>query len=99
MQAAFIFLVPEAEQDVFTSSIETNAMRIEFLGVKNYDIAVQKAVELADAGVGALELCAGFGNDGVARIAKAVGNKAAVGAVRFDFHPGLGFKSGDGFFA
>jgi len=99
LQAAFIFLVPEAEQDIFTSSIETNAMYIEFVGVKDYATAEQKAVELAEAGVGALELCAGFGNEGVARIAKAVGDKAVVGAVRFDFHPGLGFKSGDGFFA
>jgi len=98
LQAAFIFLVPEAEQDVFTSSIETNAMHIDFLGVKDYALAVQKAVELVDAGVGAIELCAGFGNEGVAQIAKAVGDKAAVGVVRFDFHPGLGFKSGDAFF-
>ena len=35
---------------------------------------------------------------GLARIKQAVENKIAVGAVRFDFHPGLGFKSGDDLF-
>ena len=34
----------------------------------------------------------------VARIQRAVGPDVAVGAVKFDFHPGLGFKSGDALF-
>lgn len=46
----------------------------------------------------AMELCAGFGNEGIARIQRAVGPDVAVGAVKFDFHPGLGFKSGDALF-
>ena len=50
------------------------------------------AVKLAGQGVKALELCAGFGNEGLARISN------AVGAVRFDFHPGFDFKSGDELF-
>lgn len=45
-----------------------------------------------------MELCAGFGNEGIARIQRAVGPDVAVGAVKFDFHPGLGFKSGDALF-
>lgn len=36
-----------------------------------------------------MELCAGFGNEGLAIISKAVEGKASVGAVRFDFHPGF----------
>ena len=53
------------------------------------------ARQLAAAGVTAIELCAGFGNEGIARIQRAVGPQVAVGAVKFDFHPGLGFQSGD----
>ena len=45
-----------------------------------------------------MRLCAGFGNEGIARIQRAVGPDVAVGAVKFDFHPGLGFKSGDALF-
>ena len=46
-------------------------------------------------GCSAIELCAGFGNEGIARIQCAVGPGIAVGAVKFDFHPDLAFKSGD----
>lgn len=49
-------------------------------------------------GVTAVELCAGFGNEGIARIQQAVGPDVAVGAVKFDFHPALGFRSGDRLF-
>jgi hypothetical protein len=34
----------------------------------------------------------------VARVAEAVGDRAFVGVVRFDRHPGLGYKSGDELF-
>ena len=46
----------------------------------------------------AMELCAGFGNEGIARIKRAVGPGIAVGAVKFDFHPAFEFKSGDDMF-
>lgn len=65
------------------------------VGVKDYQQAASVAKELANQGVTAIELCGGFGNIGVAKVAEAVGDKASVGAVRFDHHPLLGFKSGD----
>ena len=40
----------------------------------------------------------GFGNEGIARIKKAVGPEIPVGAVKFDYHPAFGFKSGDELF-
>ncbi|NBI61677.1 hypothetical protein D3Z38_00995 [Clostridiales bacterium] len=51
--------------------------------------------KLVAKGCSAIELCAGFGNEGIARIQCAVGPGIAVGAVKFDFHPDLAFKSGD----
>ena len=68
------------------------------VGVKDYDQAAQVARELVDQGVTAIELCGGFGQIGVARVAEAVGDKAFVGVVRFDRHPGFGYKSGDELF-
>lgn len=56
-------------------------------------------MKLVDEGVKVIELCAGFGNEGVAVITRAVHGRARVGAVKFDCHPGLDFKSGDELFA
>jgi len=49
-------------------------------------------------GVQATELCGGFGHIGVAKVTESLGNKVPTGAVRFDRHPGLEFKSGDEMF-
>ncbi len=67
-------------------------------GVKNYMEAEEAARVLVADGVQAIELCAGFGNEGIARITKAVQGKAVVGAVKFDRHPGFDFKSSDELF-
>lgn len=61
-------------------------------------VAPEVAKELAGSGVKALELCAGFGNEGIATVTKAVKGKASVGAVKIDFHPGFDFMSGDDLF-
>jgi hypothetical protein len=62
--------------------------------VKDRDQAVEVAKQLVDQGCGAVELCGGFGHAATAKVAEALKGKAAVGAVRFDFHPLLG-KSAD----
>lgn len=54
--------------------------------------------ELVEQGVTVIELCAGFGQVGVVKVAETVEGKAKVGVVRFDSHPALDFKSGDEFF-
>jgi hypothetical protein len=95
-KVAFIFLAPDSDPSKHRSIISTpEALDLTVVGVKDYDQAAQIAWELADQGVKAIELCGGFGNQGLARVARAAGNKAVVGAVRFDIHPLLGFKSGD----
>ena len=99
VNAAFIFIAPEADARTHRTVVDTPAVSLTVIGVKDYEEAeTVLSVELADQGVKALELCAGFGNEGLARISKAVKGKAAVGAVRFDFHPGFDFKSGDELF-
>lgn len=98
LRAAFIFLAPETDGKIHRTTIDTPAVEVITVGVPDYAAAEIVAKELIDAGIGALELCAGFGNEGVARISKVAGDKAAVGAVRFDHHPGLEYKSGDALF-
>ena len=96
-QAAFIFLVGDADENTRTV-VSTPSINLNVVGYKNYAEAEAAAKALAAQGVTAIELCAGFGNEGIARIQRAVGPDVAVGAVKFDFHPGLGFKSGDALF-
>lgn len=98
LKAAFVFVAPEADAVKHQAVIETPLVELTVVGVKNYADAVEVAKKLADQGVVAIELCAGFGVEGVAAVKKAVGNKASVGVVRFDNHPGLEFKSGDEMF-
>lgn len=98
VNAAFIFVAPKTDSNLHRAVIETPALILNVIGVKNYDEGVVIAKEMADKGVGAIELCAGFGNEGTAMVANAVRGKAAVGSVKFDFHPGFDFKSGDELF-
>ena len=43
------------------------------------------AQEMLEKGCAAIDLCGAFGNEGVARICKAVDKKIPVGAVQFRF--------------
>lgn len=98
LRAAFIFVAPEANSKIHRSTIDTPVVELISVGVQDYAAAEILAKELVSEGVAAIELCGGFGSEGVARISKAVGDKAAVGVVRFENHPGLEFKSGDSIF-
>lgn len=73
-------------------------INMNVVGVSTYDQAEEAAKELVAMGCTAIELCAGFGNEGIARIQRAVGPNVAVGAVKFAFHPAFGFKTGDELF-
>ena len=98
LKAAFLFVAPEADPVKHRAVLKTPVVELTTVGVKNYAEAVRVASELVQSGVGAIELCGGFGIDGVALVKNAVAGKAVVGVVRFDNHPGLGFKSGDDIF-
>jgi hypothetical protein len=99
LKAAFMFVVPDTDPSQHRVTISTPAvLELIVVGVKDYQQAIQVSHELVNQGVKAIELCAGFGQIGVAKVAQAVGDKAVVGVVRFDRHPGLEFKSGDEMF-
>ncbi|QAA22805.1 DUF6506 family protein [Sporolactobacillus terrae] len=95
VKAAFLFIGPEINTAQAQAQIKTPVINLKVVGVQNYEEAVNAAVALADEGIKCIELCGGFGNEGVGKISAAVRGKAAVGVVRFDHHPGLGFTSGD----
>lgn len=99
LKAVFMFVAPQSDAEKHRAVVETPAVSLTVVGVNNYTEAAELATVLADQGNVAIELCAGFGHEGVATVKKAVGNRAAVGAVRFDTHPGLEFKSGDDIFS
>jgi len=100
-KAAFIFIAPEVDLKTTQHEFLTPGISLMAAGVSTYDEAVKLAVELVKNGVGAIELCAGFGHEGVAKVTKAVhaiNSDVKVGVVRFDSHPGFDYKSGDELF-
>jgi riboflavin synthase len=99
LKAAFIFVAPDADAAIHRAVVDTPAVSLTVVGVKNYAAAAEAAKQLVADGCVAVELCAGFGLEGAALVKKAVDGKAVVGVVRFDNHPGLAFKSGDDIFA
>ena len=98
VEAAFIFVAPDADMNVHSHTIKTPVINLHVTGVKDYEEGVLAARSMAAKGVRVIELCGGFGNAGTATIAQAVGPDVKVGTVKFDCHPGLEFKSGDDVF-
>lgn len=94
-KAAFIYIAPENDYKTHKAFIDSPVVSLTVVGVKDYEEAENIAQELVKDGITAIELCAGFGVDGVARINKAVEGKALVGVVRFDLHPAFNHQSGD----
>ena len=94
INAAFIYVAPGQNPQEQKAVIPSETLTLHVVGCSTYDQAETAAKELVANGCGAIELCAGFGNEGIARIKKAVGPEIPVGAVKFDYHPAFGFKSG-----
>lgn len=95
---AFMFVAAGADPERCRAKFRTEEIELEVVGVGSYGVAEEWAKNLVDEGVQAIELCAGFGHEGVARVVRAVQGKAFVGAVRFDNHPCIDGKSGDALF-
>ena len=98
LNAAFIFLAPEADTSAHRSTIDTPEISLTTIGVSTLEEAAAAAVEMVDKGCTAIELCGGFGIKGTYMVDQAVNGRARVGSVRFDIHPGLDNKSGDEIF-
>ena len=95
LKAAFIFLSPEGDPTLHNSETTTDSVSVHTFAVHNYAAACLLAKKLITENFNAIELCGGFGIEGVAAIKQAIEGKAPVGVVRFDYHPGLNFQSGD----
>lgn len=97
-QAAFIFVAPHADPSRDFSWVRTEEVHVKTIAVSNYQQACELMDSLVEEGIKAVELCAGFGHQGVADVVKAANNRLHVGVVRFDKHPCLDFASGDELF-
>lgn len=98
LRAAFMFIAPQGNPLQHVATVATPEVEVITVAVSDYPSACATAVDLVDKGCVAIELCGGFGSEGVAQVARAVRGRAAVGVVRFDHHPGLGHRSGDDVF-
>jgi hypothetical protein len=93
----FMFLERDADPTPRRTTLSLKPREFIAVSVRNYDHAAEVSRELVKEGAIAIELCAGFGNIGVARVAEAV-KGIPVGMVRFDMHPVLQGKTGDQLF-
>jgi 2-keto-3-deoxy-6-phosphogluconate aldolase len=95
LKAAFMFLAPNANPSQDNAWVKTDKVQVKIVAVHNYQQACEVTCSLIEEGITAIELCGGFGNQGVAEVTKATKGKAVIGVVRFDTHPGLNHVSGD----
>ncbi len=100
IQAVFIFTSPEADPNLHYSVTDTGGIKLLTFAVKNYEMACDLVRNLiVKEKIDAIELCGGFGVEGVALVNQAAGGKIPVGVVRFDHHPLLVHQTGDDLFA
>ena len=97
-KVAFIFANEGCNPKKDRSIIESEKIIMYVVGCADYSQAETVAQEMLEEGCTAIDLCGAFGNEGVARISKAVDQQIPVGAVHFDFHPAFRDKSGDDLF-
>jgi hypothetical protein len=93
-----MFIAPQGDPQQHVATVATPEVEVITVAVSNYANACRAAEDLVNKGCVAIELCGGFGSEGVAQVARTVRGRAAVGVVRFDHHPGLGHRSGDELF-
>lgn len=97
-KAAFIFVAPAANPVTHVSWVRTESVHVKMIAVPDYQRGCELLDELAQEGIQAVELCAGFGHLGVASMVKAAAGRMTIGVVRFDHHPCLEHVSGDTLF-
>lgn len=93
----FIYITEGSRPETDHAFVPADTCELQAIGVSSYSEAVKAAKELVAAGADAIELCPGFGFEGVAKIREAVPG-VNIAAARFDFHPAMGYKSPDDLF-
>ena len=93
-KGAFIFLAPDADPAEHGTTISLDSSELVVVGVRDYNQAIDVSKKLVKEGAMVIELCSGFGNIGVARVAEAI-KGVPVGVVKFDMSPVLRGKTGD----
>jgi len=86
-KSAFIVMAPDGDPAKHRATIKTDKAELTavIIEMMNFDQAVEVAKDLVqNQGVQSLYLCAGFTHQAVARVATAVGGRAAVQASRGD---------------
>ena len=87
MKWAFIYLLePDESQRMDTLGTLVSA------GVRNVDEAASVARQLVDEGVELIELCGGFGGEGLGSVVNAVQGKVPVGAVFYGVDASAGLQ-------
>ena len=66
-QCAFIYVAPNCDPEKQRGIIEGDDIDMNVIGCSTYEQAEAAAKEMVAKGCSAIELCAGFGNEGVAR--------------------------------
>ena len=98
LTCAFIYIAPGLDPAKQNAVIPSEVAPMYVVGCSNYDQAETVAAALAGKGVDCIDLCPGFGVEGVARIKRAAGPYVQVGVVRYDTVPAFGNRSGDDMF-
>jgi hypothetical protein len=86
-KSAFIVMAPDGDPAKYRTTIKTSKLEFTTVVIEmmNFDQAVEVAKELVQKqGVQSIYLCAGFTHQAVARVASAVGGRAAVQVARGD---------------
>jgi hypothetical protein len=83
IKGAFIFIVPDADSNKHRAKVATPSLELSVVGVRDLDDAVDVAKGLVADGTQLIELCAGFGPEGTAKIIEAVGGKIPIGSVSY----------------
>jgi hypothetical protein len=86
-KSLFIIMAPDGDPTKHRATITTDKAEVNtvFIETFNFDQAVDVAKDMVqNQGVQSVYLCAGFTHQAVARIASAVGDKAAVQVARGD---------------
>ena len=82
---AYVIHVPDADASTHKTLLSTDTYKFIGVLVKDYDQALDECLKLVkEENVNCIILCAGFSNENVGDISKAVGGSVAVSVVRGD---------------